>query len=147
MKRCDEFCEKYSDAQLIIIGGHGNLHGKTLEWARKIRYWRNVTIVKSLDNPMPILKKCDLFVLSSTHEGLPVVLCEADCLNIPIISTDIPGPHSFMLKGGGYLMEYTKEGILLGMYDYVAGKVHPMGIDFDAWNKEALAAFNSLLLS
>ncbi len=53
-----------------------------------------------LSNPMPWLKKCRAFVLSSKFEGLPVSLVEALSLHVPIIASDCPvGPRE-ILDGG-----------------------------------------------
>ena len=65
-----------------------------------------------MSNPMPVLKQCDLFILSSIYEGLGLVILEADTLGIPAISTDIPGPRGFMREHGGYLVEPNSEGYM-----------------------------------
>ena len=83
IKAFDKFCDEYEDTQLIIIGGHGVLYNQTVRLARNAKHWKNITIIKSIKNPMPILRKCDLFVLSSLYEGLALVLLEADCMGIP----------------------------------------------------------------
>lgn len=140
----DKFCDMYSDTQLIIIGGHGALYNNTIKWARQIRHWRNVTIIKSMRNPMPVIKKCDLFILSSFYEGLGLVILEADCLGIPVFSTNIVGPKRFMEKYHGHLVENSKIGILQGMYDFVDGKVHLLDIDYDKYKQQALREFDSL---
>ena len=76
------------------------------------------------------LKRCDLFIISSFYEGLPMVLHEADSLGIPSFSTDIHGPGGYFREFGGYLVEDSTEGILQGMYDFADGKIKPMNIDY-----------------
>ena len=61
----NRFWQESPEAVLIIIGGYGALHGKTIKKARNLPCWKNVAIIKSLENPMPILKRCDLFILAS----------------------------------------------------------------------------------
>lgn len=57
-----------------------------------------------VDNPFPILKECDLFVLSSRREGLPTVLIEALALEKKIVSTRCSGANEILVNGKyGYL--------------------------------------------
>ena len=93
---------------------------------------------------MPILKKCDLFVLSSFYEGLPLVLSEADMLGIPAIATDIPGPRCFMERYGGYLVPPDVDGILGGVLAFDRGEVKVMGVDHEAWDRTAVQQFEAL---
>lgn len=146
LKAFDRFCNLYSDTQLIIIGGHGPLYNDTVKWAQQLRHWRNVTIIKSVRNPMPILKRCDLFILSSFYEGLGLVLLEADCLGVPTFSTDIVGPKMFMEKYHGHLVENSEKGILQGMYDFIDGKVHTLDIDYHEYNQKALREFYDICM-
>ena len=75
---------------------------------------------------MPVLNKCDLFMLPSRYEGLGLVLLEADTLSIPVFATDIDGPRGFMKEHGGLLVPDDIEGILSGMNMFVNGKIKPM---------------------
>ena len=53
-----------------------------------------------IDNPYPLIKSADVFILSSNYEGLPNVLLEAQCLKKMIISTKCPtGPGEILLNG------------------------------------------------
>ena len=62
-------------------------------------------------NPFPYIKDSDLFVLSSTFEGLPNVLLEALTLGKPIISSNCPtGPNE--------ILSYGKGGQLFKIGDY-----------------------------
>lgn len=141
----DRFCDRYTDAQLIIIGGHGALYNATLRHIQGMRHWRNVTVIKSMQNPMPILKRCDLFILPSLYEGLGLVILEADCLGVPSFATDVDGPRGFMRRYKGHLVKDSAEGILQGMYDFVDGKVHVLDIDYAEYNENASQEFMSLL--
>lgn len=133
---CDE------GAYLIIIGGYGEEfeHIKAMVEDRQ-----NIILIKSIMNPYPILAKCDLFVLSSYYEGLPMTIIEALMLDVPVISTDITGPREFLSAGYGRLVEDSEQGIIDGMKEF--NKTHLSGsVKFDAeeFNRNALDEFNML---
>lgn len=140
----NKYCEDYPDTQLIIIGGYGPSDEETVNLAMQSKFADNITIIKSILNPMPILKQCDLFVVSSYYEGWPMVIMEADTFNIPVIATDINGTQ-WMRDYGGYIVENSEEGILQGMYDFSQGKVNPLGIDYEEYNKNAIEEFLKII--
>ena len=144
LKSFDKFCDDYPDTQLIIIGGQGNYYNKTKSFRKDIKHWENVTLIKGISNPMPILKRCDLFILSSFYEGWPIVLMEADTLNLPIFATDINGTQ-WMKEYGGYIVNNDEDGILQGMYDFMEGKVTNLNIDYKYYNERAIEEFYSIL--
>lgn len=141
----DEYHEKHPDTMLIIIGGYGPLYGDTLKMARKVRARNDIYIIKQIDNPMPILKKCDLFLLSSFYEGFGLVLLEADTLGVPIVSTDVVGPRGFMKEHGGYMTEPTKEGLLRAMNAYDKGEISSISVDYQAYNRNAAKQFEKVI--
>ena len=131
------------DSYLIIIGGYGHLYQDILNKANETN---NVIIIKSLKNPMPILNKCDLFVLSSIYEGLPMTIMEALILNVPVISTDIPSVREFLTKGYGYLVDNSENGILKGLLDYKNGKLGSLQkFDAEKFNEQALKEFYDII--
>lgn len=138
------FYQQHKDAILFIIGGHGPLFQKTLAYINKLSCWKNVICIKNIENPLPILKRCDLFVLSSSFEGMPITIKEAEALQVPVVSTDIPGPHSFMKSYNGYLVEETVDALYNGILDFEANNVKLMNIDFDLYNARAIQEFEEL---
>lgn len=138
-----KFNIKNPNSYLIIIGGHGNLYQDILSIANEIN---NIVIIKSMKNPMPILKKCDLFVLSSFYEGLPMTIMEALILNKPVISTDIPSVRKFLGEGYGFLVDNSEEGILQGLLDYKNGKLNSLKkFDAEKFNEQALQEFYDII--
>ena len=140
----NSYCEDHPDTQLIIIGGYGISYEETIDYAMNSKFKDNITIIKSILNPMPILKECDLFVVSSFYEGWPMVIMEADAFDIPVIATDITGTQ-WMRQYGGYIVENSEEGILQGMRDFNDGKVNPLGIDYEEYNKNAIDEFLKII--
>ncbi len=140
----DKYHKENPDSYLIIIGGYGPLYSETLALASSLKSYSHIIIVKSILNPMPILGKCDLFVLSSRYEGLGLVLLEADTLGVPAFSTDIQGPSGLMKKYGGHLVSADVDGIYSGFKDFDEGKIKAIGVDYEEYNKEAVAQFEQL---
>ncbi|MDF2870887.1 MAG: tagF 1 [Anaerocolumna sp.] len=142
MKAYEEFSKDYPGTYLIIIGGHGVLYKETLDYANESE--ANIIIIKSMKNPMPILNKCDFFILSSHYEGLGLTLLEADALGIPTMSTDVRGPQGFLREFNGCLVEKSEKGLKKGMVRYMKGEIKAMNVDYNAYNKRAINQFESL---
>ena len=139
----NKFNKNNPNSYLIIVGGYGKLYKEILEKGNKVN---NVIIIKSLKNPMPILNKCDLFVLSSIYEGLPMTIMEALILKVPVISTDIPSVRTFLTKGYGYLVENSEDGILKGLLDYKNGNLGSLQrFDAEKFNEQALKEFYDII--
>jgi CDP-glycerol glycerophosphotransferase len=66
-------------------------------------------------NPYPALKHAQCFVLSSLHEGQPMVLFEAMILGLPIVCTEMPGPRDVLQGRYGLIVENSEEGVLAGL--------------------------------
>jgi glycosyltransferase involved in cell wall biosynthesis len=66
------------------------------------------------DNPYALMRRADLFVLSSDYEGLPNALIEAQGLGLPAVSTRCPyGPDEIIEDGRtGALVPVGDEGAL-----------------------------------
>ena len=141
----DKFYQENQDSYLIIIGGHGNEYNNICAKASSLGSREHIILIKSLQNPMPVIKRCDLFVMSSYYEGLPLVLFEAVIQGLPVMSTDIMGPHEFVETYGGHLTDISAEGIYEGMCRFVREGIEPSDINFDDYNKKAVREFESLL--
>ena len=140
----EKFYKKDNNSLLIIIGGYGPLHKELCEYIKHLDCRYNVIIIKSIDNPFPILKRCDLFILSSFYEALGLVLLEADTCKVPCISTNVRGPRGFMEKYHGTLVDSSEEGILQGMNDFMDGKVKCMNFDAEKYNKQVKNEYESI---
>ena len=132
----EKFYNKNPKSLLIIIGGYGKLYKSLHEYIKHLNCRYNVILIRSIDNPFPILKRCDLFILSSFYEALGLVLLEADTCGIPCFSTDVRGPRGFMKEHNGRLVENSEEGILKGINDFMEGKIKPMNFDAEKYNQK-----------
>ena len=140
----EKFYKENNNSLLIIIGGYGKMYEEIHEHIKHLSCRYNVILIKSIDNPFPILKKCDLFILSSFYEALGLALLEADTLKVPCISTDVKGPRGFMQKYGGTLVENSEEGLLKGMNDFMAGKIKCMNFDAEKYNQKVKEEYENI---
>lgn len=90
----------------LVIIGRGENKLKINEFLKKKNIGKFVKIFYT-NNPFPYIKKSELFVLSSTFEGLPNVLLEAIVLKKFVISSRCPtGPKEILdNQKGGFLYD------------------------------------------
>ena len=138
-----KFAKEDKNSYLIIIGGYGPLYEKIKELVNDSE---RIILISSINNPFPILNKCDSFVLSSFYEGLPMTIMEALILDKIVLSTNIPGPREFLEKGYGILLPNSEDGIYNGFVDFKKGILKPK-VKFDAekFNKDALNEFYKVI--
>lgn len=134
------------DTQLVIIGGqsYGDYFDQIKAHVRELDLGGAVLLMQNVPNPFPFEKQCDYFVLSSFYEGFGLVVAEADILDIPVVSVDIPGPRGFIQANGGTMVENSEEGLYQGMCALLRGEIRPMHVDYAAYNAQALREFESL---
>lgn len=141
IKAFNTFCEDYPNTQLIIIGGYGGLFNVLRKQVESAKYAHNITLIKYLSNPMPILERCDLFILPSHYEGWPIAVMEADALDVPIAATDIVGTQ-WIKEHGGNIFENSEEGILKAMKSFMQGDINKkLDIDYEKYNQESINEF------
>ena len=95
----------------LLIVGKGENKKNLLEYINKNNLSNQVQLVGYKKNPYNLIKSSDIFLLTSTYEGLPNVLLETQVLKTYIISTNCPtGPREILLNG--------KAGTLIKIDDY-----------------------------
>ncbi len=135
------------DSYFIIIGGnqYNNHYDILSDYVKTLPCQNNIILILSMKNPLPIVKACDGFILASHYEGFGLVLAEADILGLPVVSTDIVGPRTFMNKNNGTLVENTIEGVEKGFRLLLEGKVPMLTTDYKKYNENAVNEFMELL--
>ncbi|EEP3502540.1 glycosyltransferase, partial [Campylobacter coli] len=138
-----KFHQNYSKTRLIILGD-GPLKEELQEYIRKNDLGDCIFMLGIKSNPYPYLKKADCFVLSSLHEGQPIVLLESLVLSKPIVATNILGNKSVLKNFGGILVEKDIEDIVSGLNSFMEGHADVIEFDSKKYNKEILNKFNRL---
>lgn len=132
---------------LIVIGGYSYRGGyrKELNHAKELGIDNRIVMIENISNPFSIVSKCDGFILPSMYEGFGLVLFEANVCGVPIVSTRITGPTSFMEEHGGCLVDNSTDGVYDGLNKLVNREVPVIDVDYDAYNAEAVNSFYELL--
>lgn len=141
----EQFWQKHENTYLIIIGGYGKEYNPLLKCLENMKCKNNVALIRFMNNPYPVLNKCDSLILPSRYEGFGLVLIEADVLGKPVVSTNIVGPSNFIKKHNGQLVENSVQGIEEGLKLLYEKKVNPMNVDYEEYNKNAINQFYKLL--
>ncbi len=84
---------------IFVLVGDGPERLRLEEQARALRIDDRVVFAGYQADISPWLAGCDLFVLPSLYEGLPLSLVEAAAAGKPVIATNIPGNNEAVLHG------------------------------------------------
>lgn len=97
----------------LVIVGEGPLRSELEALAIELGIAENVTFAGRQINPYPWMHYARLFILSSAHEGLGIVLLEALACQTPVVSVDCPGGVRDIMSGEleAYLCEMTPEAL------------------------------------
>ncbi|CAI3800247.1 CDP-glycerol glycerophosphotransferase family protein [Pseudarthrobacter sp. MM222] len=135
------------DTRLVMIGD-GVLAGELRRLTRDLGLEESVFLAGMQENPFAILRKSDCFILSSNHEGQPMVLLEAMVLGMSIVATDIDGSRGVLAGPDGdhgLLVPNSVDGLVAGMRAYLAGEVPPATFDAEQYVAAALAKFERVV--
>lgn len=87
----------------VWILGTGGLEEELKQKTKQMDVADCVEFLGFRENPYPYIKAADLFLLTSDAEGFSLAICEAMCLNKPVISTRTAGPEELLANDTGIL--------------------------------------------
>jgi glycosyltransferase involved in cell wall biosynthesis len=102
----------------LVILGHGELKAALQARIDDLGLTDIVSLAGFDKNPFRYMSRCDLFVLSSRHEGLPGVLIQAMACGAAVVSTDCP-------SGPSEIITPEVDGVLVPVEDVeaIAGQI------------------------
>lgn len=135
-----EVNKSHENTRLYIVG-HGVLQVQLESLIRKLGLTEKVILVGGMDNPFPLVERCDCFVLSSNYEGQGLAILESLILKKPVISTNISGPRGILENGYGELVENSASGLAEGMKQFITEDSNFKTFDYVGYNENAMKTF------
>ncbi|MEQ8819507.1 MAG: glycosyltransferase [Sumerlaeia bacterium] len=116
----------------LLAGRDSGEQGKVEALIRELGLEGAVVLAGSVDDPAPLLRAADLFLLTSDTEGLPTALAEAMAAGLPVISTPAGGVPEIVADG--------ETGLIVPFRDAGAAAQAMVRLVRDAALRERLAA-------
>lgn len=131
---------EFPDTRVVILGD-GEARAELSALVGSLGLDGQVLLAGHHANPFPAMAAADCFVLSSDHEGQPMVILEALALGLPVVSTAFASVASALPAGQGLVVERSVEGLAEGLRAFLRGDVPAPAFDAEAYNRAALAQF------
>jgi len=130
----------------LVIVGSGPLEGFLRTAAMEAGIASDVVFTGQLANPMPLIKRADVFVMTSKHEGQPQVLFEAMILGTPIVTYPTPGIREAVQLGYGRVVDPSPEALAVAVLETLDGTGGAAGtFDAEGFNAQARAELDRLI--
>jgi len=93
----------------FVIAGDGSRRAELEELARSLGLTESVFFCGHRDDVLELLQAFDLFVMTSDHEGLPMALLQAMCLQKPVVCTAVGGIPEVVENGNSGILVDANE--------------------------------------
>jgi len=86
----NDLCEKHNNLKLILLGD-GDQRAELEQYSSKLLHHNKIEFLGFRDDRLELLQSFDLFVMTSTLEGIPRCLMEATAMGVPVAAYNIAG--------------------------------------------------------
>ena len=108
----DKLKSKYSDLELYLVG-EGKLKNNVIEYVKEHNI-KNVKFLGSLPDSYSIMNKCDIFLLPSKWEGMPMTIIEAMGTGLPVVASNVGGiPNMIDNEINGFIANDLDDFVLV----------------------------------
>jgi glycosyltransferase involved in cell wall biosynthesis len=132
--------EEYPGTRVVILGD-GPDRASLQAHIEALGVGDGILLAGHQPNPFPIMAAADCFVMTSDHEGQPMVILEALVLGLPVVTTAFDSVRSALPAGQGLVVPRSVEGVADGMRAFLRGEVPVEQFDAQAYNRQAVAQF------
>ncbi len=106
------YAKKQGINLMYHVIGDGILRKELIKLAEELEIENQVVFHGNQTNPYQYLPNADLLLITSYHEAAPLVIDEAYCLGIPILSTDTTSSYDMITERKiGWVCENSQKGI------------------------------------
>ncbi len=134
----------HPSAALLIIGD-GALRSHLAALVRELELGESCLLAGFQPNPFQFMRQCQCFVLSSNHEGQPMVILEALHLGLQVVTTRFSSVDSALPAGCGLVVDQDVDALAEGMLRSFEGRLGPVNFDSAAYNEAAIQEFYEAL--
>lgn len=133
------------NTRLVLICSYGPEKEKIKKQIKESCRQKDIYLFEQHPNPYALVKKADVFVLSSRYEGLGMVVFEALALNKPVIMThisetlEIIGPEESVT-----VVDNSVEGLYFGLSEFKKHESTLSNFNFDAYKEKNLKIWSRL---
>lgn len=139
-----KFHAKHKNTRLLILG-EGPSRESLEHLIKALKAKSFVHLLGFIPNPYKFLKHSQFFVLSSKHEGQPLVLAEAMILEKPIVCTNFTCAKDFLYDDEyGLVVEKGEDGILNGLFALYENKPGFKKFDVALYNEKVRREFEAI---
>ncbi|MCM3363553.1 glycosyltransferase family 4 protein [Niallia sp. MER TA 168] len=105
IKIIEALVKEIPDIKYTFVGD-GYFYNDIKKYVKEHGLEKRILLPGFLDNPLNVVKKADIFLLTSLYEGLPYALIEALAYKVPLVVTNVTGNNELVIEEyNGYLFK------------------------------------------